>query len=328
MPVAAGKVQGKFGLAAGRLGWHTGGVKRALAGLALFVISHAPACHAADALGGCAIEQSHLNLAPPLDAEEMRRFAQGIPPRVRLFPFVSYDSYTGFFCFRCGEHSGRVNHRNCPYLQLNLTENVKFTAAEVLVPAEAQGMRVLRGPNGELQQVVNMKDCYFISQDKDVIVSERYYVYDCETTPEGRMKVLPEAVCLSRLEIRELAPDPAKGMRTFKAQVFGEKQGTLTFLYDFQETKGRVQVMVHQYKGDQISPETLTLQNSFQRVFWKEGPGYRQILKVEVRQPDGSLQLVEHTIASWRVAKDGSRKLADTQKLVAPPERDEGDAVH
>jgi len=130
------------------------------------------------------------------------------------------------------------------------------------------------------------------------------------------------------LRARELAPDPAKGIRRFQCQVFSENQGNLTCLEEFQDTKGRVQVVGRNYKGDKINPEALESQDSLQRVFWKEGPGYRQIAKLEVRSPDGTLQLTEHTITSWRVDKDGNRKLVETQKLVAPPQRTEAEPVH
>jgi len=318
----AAQLAGNFRLAARRWSCHISTMKRVLAGLALSVISHAAPTLAADAPGGYVIEQGHLDVTAPLDAEELQRFAQGIPPRVRYFPWISFDAWPGFFVFRCGECGGTYFHSSAAYLEFRFSQNLKFSVADLIVPGEAQGLRVVRGPDGAIQEAETMKNVYFIHQDKDVIVTERYMAFDCETSAEGRMKTLPGAVCRSRCEVRELAPDVAKGIRRFQTLVLGEQQGTLTMVDEFQETKGRVQLMCRNYKGDQVSPEHLTVQTSLQRVFWKDGPGYRQISKNEVRQADGSLQLTEHTITSWRVAKDGSRKLVDTQKLVEPPESD------
>ena len=303
-------------------------MKRALAGLALFAISHAAPTREAAAPRGFVIEQSHVDLAPPLDAEEMQRLAQGIPPRVRSFPLISYDAWPGFFVFRCGECGGTFFHSSNTYLEFRFGQNVRFAVADLIGLSEAQGMRVLRGPDGGIRQAETAKSVYFIHQEKDVIVTEKYMAFDCETTADGTMKAFPGAECRSRLEARELAPDPARGIRRFQILVLREASGNATLVFEFQETKGRVQVITRNYTGDKISPESLTAQSSLQRVFWKEGPGYRQILKHEVRQPDGTLQLTEHTITSWQVAEDGSRKVVDTQKLVAPPEQNAPEAEH
>jgi len=289
---------------------------------------HAAACHAAEAPSGFVIEQSRVDLTPPLSAEEMQRLAAGTPPRVRACRIIFADAYPGFFTYRCADCGGTTCHRTSPSVQFNFTQNAKFSVAGLVSPTEAEGMRVLRGPDGVIQQMANMKECYFFSQAKEVIVVERYFAFDCETTPDGWMKPLAGAACQTRFEARELAPDPARGIRSFQCQVFSENQGNMTCLEEFQDTKGRVQVVGHNYKGDKIDPETLESQDSLQRVFWKEGPGYRQIVKQEVRSPDGTLQLIEHTITSWRVDKDGSRKLVETQKLVAPPQRTEAEPVH
>jgi len=307
---------------------HSSAVKRALAGLALIAISHAAPAQEAAAPRGFVIERSHVDLAPPLDAVDMQRFAQGIPPRVWCFPLIAYDAWPGFFAFRCGECGGRCYHNSNTFLEIGLGQHVRFSVADLIGLSEAQGMRVLRGPDGGIQQAESAKNVYFIRQEKDVIVTEKYMAFDCEATADGSMKPLPGAECRSGLELRELAPDPAKGIRRFQILVLHEASGTVTLIFEFQETKGRAQFVKYNYKGDKISPENLRAQTSFQRVFWKEGPGYRQILKHEVRQPDGSLQLTEHTIASWHVAKDGSRKLVETQKLVDPPERAQAEPVH
>ena len=305
---------------------HGCGVKRALTGLALSVLIVASPAGAAEPPARFVIEPSCVDdTSKPFDAGEMQRLAAGMPPRLMSVCTVSFHEEPGFFTYRCRKDG---NHHSNASFQFKFTQQAKFSVAGLFLPKEAEGMRVLRGPDGGIQQVVTMKNCFFISQDKDLIASERYLAYDCETTPEGWMKVLPGAVCASRSELREQAPDPAKGIRTFEIKVLGEKKGTLIFVLEFQETKGRVQVASHNYGGDKPSPENLTSQGTLQRVFWKEGPGYRQITKNEVREPDGTLRITEHTITNWRVDKQGYRHLVDTQKLVAPPERDADDPVH
>ncbi len=308
---------------------HGCGVKRALTGLALCVLIVASPAGAAEPSGGFVIEPSCTDEShKPLNAEEMQRLAAGIPPQIMsVFPLSSTND-PGFFSFRCGSCEGQLTHHNIASIQFKITQHAKFSVAGLLLPREALGMRVLRGADGGIQQVATMKDCYFTSQDKDRVVTERYFVSDCETTAEGRMRVLPGAVCLSRCEVREWTPDPAKGIRTFEIKVLGEQKGTAIYVMEFQETKGRVQVTSHNYKGEKPGPENLTSRGSLQRVFWNEGPGYRQIAKREVLRPDETWLITQHTITSWRVDKEGRRHLVDTRELEAPPAQDADDSVH
>ncbi|MEI6674333.1 MAG: hypothetical protein WCO57_04055 [Verrucomicrobiota bacterium] len=304
-------------------------MKHTLTGLALSVLITTAPSRAADPPATFVIEPSCTDeLHKPLDAEEMQRMAAGIPPQIMMIYPLSSSNDPGFFSYRCGSCGGKSGHHNRALIQFIITQHAKFSVAGLLLPKEALGMRVLRGADGGIQQVATMKDCYFTSQDNDVIVTERYFVSDCETTAEGRMQLLPGAVCVSRCEVREWAADPAKGIRTFEMKLSGKAEKPATYVREFQETKGRVQITDFNYNGDKPSPENLTSRGTLQRVFWNEGPGYRQIDKDEVRMPDGTWLITQHSITSWRVDKEGRRHLVDTQELEAPPNQDTDDSVH
>lgn len=272
----------------------------------------------ADGPGGQpVIEKSTVNDAAPLDAADLQRMAAGMPPRVRSMLTLSAELCSGWFiciCPKCGDHA----NRGVPRLRLLTDCQTPFTVAEVVKPFEAQGARFVRGTDGAIVQAATTKDCSFVSSAKGVITVERYHTPDCRTDADGRMQPLPDAVRQSRVEIRELTDGPGKGLRSFEVKGTEEPGGEFLMTMEHRERKGQSQVVTTMFRGHETKPEAMVSRGFLQRVTWPEGPGYRQIRKVEAADPDGEMKVTEHVVESWHVAPDGSRKLVEKQELVAP----------
>jgi len=197
-----------------------------------------------------------------------------------------------------------------------------------VVPCDSQGLRVLRGPDGAIQQAMTEKTCCFVSANDKRITVERYQAPDCKVAEDGSMVRMSWAECNNRIEVRELAPGPEPNTRTFETKQFHPEHAAGKFnLYvtELSETAARSQVLTRIYKGEQAVPEALIRQELLQRVILKEGMGYRQIIKIEKLNPAGVMVPDTHVIETWRVEPNGGRRLADRQELIKPA-RDEDTA--
>jgi len=264
------------------------------------------------------IEQSTMNIAASLDARDMKRIAAGMVPRVRSFFSTSAEMRSGWFTYGCGECVDGSCHRSLPQLRLVTDCQVAFTAAEIVKPSDPQGARFVRAADGSIVQSASTKDCCFVSSAKDVIIVDRYHTCDCRTEADGLMKPQSDAERLAHFEIRDVTSGPGKETRKFEIRSTEKAADPQLMIDEFSERKGQSQSISVVYRGHEAKPEALKARAFFQRVNWPEGPGYRQIQKLETAEPGAEMKVILHVIENWRVAPDGSRKMVDRQELVAP----------
>ncbi|MEI6674335.1 MAG: hypothetical protein WCO57_04065 [Verrucomicrobiota bacterium] len=304
-------------------------MKRALAGLALSALITTAPSRAAVPPAGFVIEQPNTAPAPPLGAEDMQRLAAGKPPRVFSKTGPGGNWNDGFVRYRCGNCV--YVHSSTPELQVCFRQQTPFTIAALVGLSENQGVRVLRGPDGAIQQAATAVTCCFVSSKDKLIMIERYRALDCKVAADGSMEVLPGAVCMGRLEVREISATATPQTRTFESRYICPEQGpqVLNLLVtELVETEARTQALFCSYAGDKTVPKAMVQRELLQRVGLKDGAGYRQIIKNEKPNSAGVMELVHHVIETWRVEKDGSRSMVDRQVLNQPPGAEDAGETH
>lgn len=278
------------------------------------------------------IENPAFSAMTPLDAADMKRLAGGMPPQVVSSFSVSFEPWSAWFGYSCPDCAPGTIHRGSPRLMMRTAFGTPFTAAAIIQTNDGQGCGVLRGPDGAIIHLTTMKDTSLVTVDKGRIRVDRYRAYDCAAGADGTMRPLPDAVRQGRYEIREIKDGVTEGMRLFEVKGT-DRNGELRMTTEYRERKGQTQLLTEVYQTREDNREVLVGRGFLQRVFWQEGPGYRQIRKEEQATPGGAMKVVEHVIESWRVEPDGSRKVVEKQELVAPeqPREEKGapsDAEH
>ncbi len=306
---------------------HITAMKHLLSGLVLAAISAAGIAHAAQPGEPFVIERPNITVAPPLDKDDMARLAAGKAPA--LFARMTQPTKDGFVTFRCWDCG--TYRASTPALVFHFTRHVAFNAAAVLTMGVTEGMRVLRGPDGAILQAATKTDCSFVSTRDKRIVIERYRNLDCQVAADGTMEILKGAQANRRTEAQELPAGDKANTRCFEVKTFHPDRGpefTDISVVEMQETAGRVQNLLLTYIGDQASPATLVTQNLLQRVITKGKPGYRQIIKIEKRNKEGTMELDSHVIETWQVEKNGTRRMVGRQELKKPAEQPNPEQMH
>lgn len=259
----------------------------------------------------------------PLSAIDMKRFENGKLPRFQSWlPVEPGVAHSGFVRYRCHlsepEKENIFWHRSDPLVKLLVLSDSRISLASVVGFESCLGMRILRGPDGNLRQASTMIDVYFFSEEGSKIAVDRYRAVDCEITRDGSMVARKGAIRQFRTEIWE---DP--GERTEKSWVFRSRQHPSngsppkTIVTTFTETAALSEVVSFIYAGMTAEPANLIDSNSIQRVPWPEGPGYRQIIRAEKLKPGQGMVLETNVVESWTVASDGTKTRVKIEDLSA-----------
>jgi hypothetical protein len=265
------------------------------------------------------IEESYTSALTPFTAQEIKNLAAGIPPNTKSFTNVSRHSEGGLASSLCA--SCTSGHRTTSSLRMEVSYERDFSVVSSVLPVNAEGMRIVRGRDGGIEQAASAMDGFFVTSGKDWIAIEQYHLFDCVVGENGKLKVAPGASFAGRCEVRLVRTEAAKKSKTFEMKKFyplRTKEKCELIVVDLSQAKGRSQVVLHTYVGAEpvAAPEALLNHMTMQRIIWPEGPGYRQIhIASEKNMQTGELGITSHKVESWRVEKTGRRVLVSTEDL-------------
>lgn len=270
------------------------------------------------------IERSQPFSTEPLAAEDMKRLAAGEPPRVNSKVWVRTTTERSLF-----KYKGDDGYCHSPNMHVGFVVNytVDFSAAAIVKTSDPEGMVVTRDANGAITRAGTQRDWFFVHEKKDVIAIERYFSRDCAADKKGEIKPLPGTVFESRYELRQTASDARNKMRSFEIKIIIpqlDPDPSRRIEMVFSDSKGRSRVVMREYLGKEPASQTLSSEDSLERIIWPEGPGYRQISRIEKHSGDQSL-LEEHSVSQWRVEKNGQRKKVAEQDLRQEQEESQAD---
>lgn len=275
-----------------------------------------------------AIEDSGGLLQNPMSSEDFERYQQGKLPRiVTIFPSESSIFASGFVDYleKGNENNERLNnwHRTAPKVALISSLDGKISLAANLRLRSALGMRLVRGEDEKILQACTLTDVYFFSEEKSKITVERYLERDCTTNQDGLMAPRPGIKWKFREEFWENPKEHTSHSRVIYCKYqYSDGSPDKNFVVTISESAGRSENSFEIYRGKPGIPENLVERNMMQRVMWPEGPGYRQIKKIEVAKENGpGIKLKTHVMESWRVDKTGFRTLVKSENLIVPEQQ-------
>jgi len=276
------------------------------------------------------IDDSGGKVANPMPAKDLERFKQGKQPRIVQSIFTESSTfrpgYVGYFIEHGDEIADRyawINTRARLSLKSSIDSEISL-AASVGIQC-ALGMRVVRDGEGGVIQATTLPDVFFFSEAKSKVTVVRYLARDCSPNREGLMVPLPGAKWQYKQELWE-----DLGARTPQSRVihcrqqYADGAPDQTSVTTHSESEGRLESLNETYRGDPKDPGNIIQRSLLQRVKWPDGPGYRQIRKMEyLDRPRGGPRVVRHTVECWKVDDSGVRTMVKTEDLLNPGDPEE-----
>ncbi len=258
---------------------------------------------------------------PPLDAVDMRRMAAGQPPLTYAsinLGFSERDS--GQFSYSCG--SCDKWHAPWPRIDCRFMIGSPFTVKDLLVSEDLSGAIVVLDEHGVTKSIASREKIAFLRQEKNVIISDLYWIYDCEHGPDGEMQPVKGAPPIVIRRIKELpTPDPTALARFEVAYIFpGSGELDMVTLIECEANENRTQSTISTYQDNKVDETKLLERDILQRVTGDEAGTYKQIRRKEVPMKDGSIKTEQHVIEVWQVDKAGVRSRLSIEDLLKVPD--------
>ncbi|WP_265594465.1 hypothetical protein [Haloferula sp. BvORR071] len=177
-----------------------------------------------------------------------------------------------------------------------------------------EGLYILRDQQGRIDQVIS-----------DVLVAKVEYrpkgwevdMWNIEETEydsarPGARKPLPGIAPFSVTRVDELSYDPDKGVQETLGVATWPEGGTVATKTTLRVNPNRSLLVREEYSGAEAVPEKLIARETFQRIYWKEGPGLRQLIQRQTKNAEGALEPEEDIEELWKVDPQGVRVLEKT----------------
>jgi hypothetical protein len=185
----------------------------------------------------------------------------------------------------------------------------------------AEGIQVFRDADGRVVQSwsdVGVQEIVRKPTGLEVIlwdIQDTEYGGSLPGTRKGAEGKSPKVV----VTIVEVVRDPEKGLlETLVVRKHRDGTGSATRYVQRHGAK-RTQLVTEEYSEAEAIPEHLESRENFQRIYWAEGPGIRDLIYKQERGAGGELQLVRDIDQTMKVADDGLRTIVGKKdKLVDP----------
>lgn len=179
--------------------------------------------------------------------------------------------------------------------------------------SRTEGLFILRDEQGRVAQVWS-----------DVTVTELKYLptgwretmwqmHDTEyggDIPGGR-KPIEGREPVHVFEDREIKQDPASGLREILSISIYKDLAPQVTKTTYRNGAKRALMISETYvaKEDAMIPANLTYRQSYQRIYWPEGPGFIELKTDQKKNADGEFDIVLDVEERWKVDETGARKL-------------------
>ena len=251
------------------------------------------------------------------NAEELAILKAGSPIPMRTSSLITIGATSRKALVRPeGADRQSIELRGC-------TVSFRWNAADRIRDIEprfslVEGTMLIRDSDGRVAQAWSDVGVIDITRQPDGMELTLWDMQDTEYggAIPGSRKGVEGRTPLVVQSIREIARDPAKGMLevlTTRRRRDGSSSATRSVLNNGLK---RSQLVTEDYSNAEPIAANLTSRETIQRIFWKEGPGVRDLVRRHQRDPDGTMQLVEDTDTCMKVDENGRRKVAEeTDKL-------------
>lgn len=296
-------------------------MNRTIPSMAVLLSLSASPLACAQPKGGFPIERSHPTISEPLASDDVKHLASGDPPPVFFQYWLGNPEGQGLFRYLKAKRSYQHALAELGFAMKFTTD---FSAAAAVKAKDAEGMVITRDTKGTIVKAGTQRDWFFVRSQKNMIAIEWYLAKDCSADENGEVKPLPGVPFANRSELRQISYDSRNKTRVF--QIISivpdvDPSATKQLEIVLSEPKGRSQVVLREYIGLDPKDRKLILEDRIERIFWPEGPGYRQIIRTEKYSDDQS-DLVKHVVEKWRVNPAGEQQKIDEQDLLQQPEEE------
>lgn len=175
----------------------------------------------------------------------------------------------------------------------------------------AEGIYILHDKDGRVAQAWSELVVADIERQPKILKVTIWKILDTRyggRVPGGRTP-LPNKKPVWGWVTTEVARDEAKGMLE-TLNVLTDLEGDLTTTRTvFNHTPKRTLLTTEEYSGPEVNPEKLRFKQSYQRVYWPQGPGVRQMIQSFQKDAAGTLAPTQDVDEYWKVSPKGVRTL-------------------
>jgi hypothetical protein len=135
--------------------------------------------------------------------------------------------------------------------------------------------------------------------------------------PGSRM-LLPGKKSVWSWVVKEVSKDETKGVLE-TLEVTTSRDGSVHTTHStFNNNAKRAMLVSEVFTGPEPRPEALVSRETFQRIYWPEGPGIRQMIQGFAKDASGNLAPVKDVDEYWKVSPEGVRTLASRKDKQNP----------
>ncbi len=257
----------------------------------------------------------------PFTAAEMKVFVTGAPPPVRTAmavllggisrkPLVRYE----------GDEGESIEIRGCTLsMRWNAFDRIRDMEPKFSI---TEGIQVFRDAEGRVVQSwsdVGVQEILRKPAGLELIlweIQDTEYGGSVPGTRKGVEGKTPKVV----MTVDEIARDPDKGlMETLIVRRYRDGTGSAT-RHVLRHVAKRTQLVTEEYSAVDAIPANLESRRNFQRIYWAEGPGVRDLFQVREKQPDGTLELVKDVDQTMKVDDEGVCTIVTKKDKLIDPE--------
>lgn len=184
----------------------------------------------------------------------------------------------------------------------------------------AEGVYILHDKEGRVAQAWSELVVANIERSPKTLKVTVWPILDtCYGGPiRGGRILLPGKKSVWSWVISEISRDEAKGMLEVLTVTTDREGGVRSTRSIFNNNAKRAMLITEDYTGPEVRPDQLVSRETFQRIYWPEGPGIRQMIQSFGKNATGTLAPVKDVDEYWKVNPEGVRSLADRKNKLEP----------
>lgn len=257
----------------------------------------------------------------PFNAKEMKVFGTGAPPPVRTAMAVTLGGISRKPLMRLeGDKGESIEIRGCTLsMRWNAFDRIRDMEPKFSI---TEGIQVFRDAEGRVVQSwsdVGVQEIVRKPTGLELIlweIQDTEYGGSVPGTRKGAEGKSPKVV----VTVVEVIRDPEKGLlETLVVRRYRDGTGSAT-RYVLRHAAKRTQLVTEEYSAVESIPEHLESRENFQRVYWAEGPGVRDLIYKQERGADGELELVKDIDQTMKVDDEGVRTIVTKKDKLIDPE--------
>jgi hypothetical protein len=257
----------------------------------------------------------------PFNAGEMKVFGTGAPPPVRTGMAVTLGGLSRKPLVRFeGDKGESVEIRGCTLsIRWNAFDRIRDMEPKFSI---TEGIQVFRDADGRVVQSwsdVGVQEIVRKPAGLELIlwdIQDTEYGGSLPGTRKGAEGKVPNVV----VTVEEISRDPDKGLlETLVVRRYRDGTGSAT-RHVLRHGAKRTQLVTEEYSAVEAIPENLESRENFQRIYWAEGPGVRDLYHTQEKQPDGTLDLVKDVDQTMKVDDKGVRTIVTKKDKLIDPE--------